>query len=123
MLDDVLSAVDHENEKKLVQELSNLSSSEKQTTVILVSNRLSAFRFADQIVVFDNGEIIDQGTGIVHEKYMKKNEIDIHLDPKSLIPVYHKKFKKMKLDFALEIEDVWSKLPVFKQDLRQRFVE
>ena len=29
MLDDVLSAVDHENEKKLVQELSNLSSSDK----------------------------------------------------------------------------------------------
>ena len=69
MLDDVLSAVDHENEKKLVQELSNLSSSEKQTTVILVSNRLSAFRFADQIVVLDNGEIIDRGT---HEELIDR---------------------------------------------------
>ena len=29
--------------------------------MILVSNRLSAFRFADQIFVLDNGEIVDFG--------------------------------------------------------------
>ena len=62
MLDDVLSAVDHENEKKLVAELSRLSSSQKKNTVILVSNRLSAFRFADLILVLDKGRIVAQGT-------------------------------------------------------------
>lgn len=82
MLDDVLSAVDHENEKKLVQELSNLSSSEKQTTVILVSNRLSAFRFADQIVVLDNGEIIDRGTHeeLIHREGLYKDTWQIQSD-------------------------------------------
>ena len=68
-----------------------------------------------------SSEIIDEKTGIVQEKYIKKDEIDIHLDPKSLIPIYHKKFKEMKLDFALEIEEIWRKLPIFKHDLRERF--
>ena len=70
-----------------------------------------------------SSEIIDEKTGIVQDKYVKEYEHDIHLNPKPLIPVYHEKFKKLNLDFALEIEDVWNKLSVFKHNLRLRFVE
>ena len=67
MLDDVLSAVDHENEQRLVDSISTLSSVEnaQQTgkpSCCIVSNRISAFRRADIILVLENGSIVDRGT-------------------------------------------------------------
>eukprot|EP01084_Bolivina_argentea_P099880 179471_1 len=68
-----------------------------------------------------SSEIIDENTGIVEDKFVKKNEIDIHLNPKALIPIYDKKFKEMKLDFALEIDAIWNKLHLFENELKHRF--
>ncbi len=62
LLDDVLSAVDHENESRLVQTLKDLTRSEQKSSCIIVSNRISAFRHADRVLVFEEGKIIDQGT-------------------------------------------------------------
>ena len=62
LLDDVLSAVDHENEKKLVQTLKDLTLTEKYSSCLIVSNRISAFRHADRILVLDKGKLVDQGT-------------------------------------------------------------
>ena len=70
-----------------------------------------------------SSEIIDEKTGIVQRKYVKQNEVDIHLDPKSLIPIYHKKFKALNLDFAMEIDSKWKRLQEFQDQLRQRLSE
>ena len=52
LLDDVLSAVDHENEQRLVKALSSFHE-RSQPSCVIVSNRISAFRHANQIVVLD----------------------------------------------------------------------
>ena len=70
-----------------------------------------------------SSEIIDEKTGIVQDKYVKQNEVDIHLDPKSLISIYHQKFKALNLDFAMKIDSKWKKLQAFQDQLRQRLSE
>jgi len=59
ILDDILSAVDHKTEKQLVDQL--VKDKEKVTTVI-VSHRVSALTHCDNILILDDGEIVDQGT-------------------------------------------------------------
>lgn len=84
MLDDVLSAVDHVTEARLVAMLSAMERSGKTPTVIIVSHRLSALRNADQIVVLDKGTIVDRGThaelierpGIYQETWQFQQEHD-----------------------------------------------
>ena len=83
LLDDVLSAVDHENEQKLVSALASLHEN-NQPTCLIVSNRISAFRHADFILVLDNGELIAKDThqvliekeGIYQEAYLAQKEED-----------------------------------------------
>ena len=62
MLDDVLSAVDHETEHHLVQALSSLGSDGARPTTFIASHRLSALRHTDLVLVFDGGRLIDQGS-------------------------------------------------------------
>jgi ATP-binding cassette, subfamily B, multidrug efflux pump len=62
VLDDVLSAVDHDNEARLVATLAGLSDTDRAPTTFIVSNRLSAFRYASMIVVLDEGRLVDVGT-------------------------------------------------------------
>lgn len=62
VLDDVLSAVDHDNEAKLVATLAGLSASERAQTTVIISNRLSAFRYVSLIAVLDEGRLADIGT-------------------------------------------------------------
>jgi ABC-type multidrug transport system fused ATPase/permease subunit len=62
VLDDVLSAVDHDNEAKLVATLAGLSESERAQTTVIISNRLSAFRYVSLIAVLDEGRLVDIGT-------------------------------------------------------------
>ncbi|UUC44361.1 ABC transporter ATP-binding protein [Flavobacterium cerinum] len=59
LLDDCLSAVDTETEEAI---LSNLSNFCKDKTTIIVSHRVSSAKNADQIIILDNGKIIQQGT-------------------------------------------------------------
>lgn len=63
LLDDVLSAVDHRTEAQLVSSLRGTGRDRKAPpTVVIVSNRISALRHADTIVVLDEGRVVDQGT-------------------------------------------------------------
>lgn len=62
ILDDVLSAVDHETEARLVETLGELSRGERCPTTLIVSHRLSAIRHADLILVLEEGRLVDQGT-------------------------------------------------------------
>ena len=63
LLDDVLSAVDHGTEQTLVQSLRTTGKArQSRPTVVIVSNRISALRHADNIVVLEDGAVVDQGT-------------------------------------------------------------
>ena len=81
LLDDVLSAVDHENEQRLVKALSSFQE-RSQPSCVIVSNRISAFRHANQIVVLDAGRVVQRGThvelieqeGIYREAYFAQKE-------------------------------------------------
>ena len=59
LLDDVFSSVDTETEERIIRGLNRLR---KDKTTIVISHRVSTARHADYIYVFDNGEIIEQGT-------------------------------------------------------------
>lgn len=58
-LDEATNALDANNEKVI---LDNLNEFYKGKTVVVVAHRLSTVKNADQIVVLDNGEIVERGT-------------------------------------------------------------
>jgi ABC-type multidrug transport system fused ATPase/permease subunit len=62
LLDDVLSAVDHSTEARLVGSLVNIGDGGQRPTTFIVSHRVSAFRGADLILVLDDGRLVDSGT-------------------------------------------------------------
>jgi ATP-binding cassette subfamily B protein len=64
ILDDCLSAVDTETEEQI---LSALKKKMKLHTTIIISHRVSSVKNADQIMVMENGSIIEQGT---HQELM-----------------------------------------------------
>ncbi|MBT3222751.1 MAG: ABC transporter ATP-binding protein [Proteobacteria bacterium] len=59
LLDDVLSAVDHETERELI---TTLRGAAIRPTTIMVSHRISALQHADQIIVLDSGSLVARGT-------------------------------------------------------------
>lgn len=59
LLDDCLSAVDTETEELI---LSNLLDFCKDKTTLIVSHRVSSAKNADQIIILEDGHIIEQGT-------------------------------------------------------------
>ncbi len=59
LFDDCLSAVDTETEEEI---LSNLYRISRDKTTLIVSHRVSSVKNADQILVLENGKIIQQGT-------------------------------------------------------------
>lgn len=59
IFDDCLSAVDTKTEEEI---LGNLGKIMKGKTSILIAHRISTIKNADQIIVLDNGEIIEKGT-------------------------------------------------------------
>jgi ATP-binding cassette subfamily B protein len=58
IFDDCLSAVDTQTEENILSAIKDVVS---EATSIIVSNRLSSLRYANQIVVMDNGRIVQQG--------------------------------------------------------------
>ena len=63
ILDDVLSAVDHQTEVMLLETIENLGKTNKgRPTVFIASHRLSAIQRADVILVLDDGKLVHQGT-------------------------------------------------------------
>jgi ATP-binding cassette subfamily B protein len=77
LLDDCLSAVDTETEEII---LSNLKEYCKNKTTIIVSNRVSSAKNADNIIIIEEGSIIQQGPhnqlvneeGYYKELYLKQ---------------------------------------------------
>lgn len=67
ILDDALSAVDGKTEAKIIEHL--VRERQNQTTFI-ASHRLSAVRHAEQIIVLDNGKIVERGT---HDELLNQN--------------------------------------------------
>ncbi len=58
LFDDCLSAVDTETEEKILKNLVKLT---KDKTTIIVSHRVSSAKNADQIIVLEDGKIIESG--------------------------------------------------------------
>lgn len=73
LFDDCLSAVDTETEEKILNNLNNVS---KGKTTIIVGHRVSSAKSADQIIILDNGVIVEEGT---HESLLKENGYYKHL--------------------------------------------
>ena len=58
LFDDCFSALDMNTERKVKENLRNLD----ESSILIVSQRISTIMDADEIIVLDNGEIIDKGT-------------------------------------------------------------
>ena len=59
LFDDCFSALDMNTEAKVKHNLSELS---KDSSILMVSQRISTIKDADEILVMENGEIVDRGT-------------------------------------------------------------
>lgn len=69
ILDDVLSAVDHQTEAQLVATVAALTRRPEAPTVLIASHRLSALRHCDGVLVLDGGRLVDRGT---HAELIKR---------------------------------------------------
>ena len=67
IFDDCLSAIDANKEKLILE---NLSGKTKENTNIIISHRTSSLQNANQIIVLDEGEIIEKGT---HNELINNN--------------------------------------------------
>ncbi|MGO4294258.1 peptidase domain-containing ABC transporter [Chitinophaga sp. RAB17] len=65
-LDEATNSLDAHNEKTI---LNNLNAFVQEKTVVIVAHRLSTVKNADQIVVLDEGTIVEQGT---HESLIRE---------------------------------------------------
>ncbi len=65
ILDEATSALDANTEKTVMNNISSLG-----ITLIIIAHRLNTVRNCNNIIVFQNGEIIQQGT---HEELLKQN--------------------------------------------------
>jgi ATP-binding cassette subfamily B protein len=68
LFDDCFSALDMNTERKIKNNLKEL----KDSSILIVSQRISTIMDADEILVVDNGEIIDRGT---HERLVESCDI------------------------------------------------
>lgn len=86
ILDDSLSAVDTDTEERILQGLKVIM---KDRTSIIIAHRISSIKHADEIIVLDNGQIVERGR---HDRL-----IDLKGHYYSL---YHKQLLEEELDRA-----------------------
>ena len=73
ILDEATSALDTESEKLVQEALMNLM---KNRTSIVIAHRLSTIQNADEIVVLQDGEIVERGT---HSDLLNNDGMYSHL--------------------------------------------
>lgn len=69
ILDDSFSAVDADTESRILADLRQYA---QGRTTIIVSHRVASVQHADQIIVLDDGRIVEQGT---HEQLMQAGKL------------------------------------------------
>ena len=79
ILDEATSALDSENEKEIFD---NIRSYLKNSSIVLISHRLSTIKKADKIILLKNGHIADTGS---HEDLLKKSKTYKELIDEQLI--------------------------------------
>lgn len=79
ILDDSVSAVDTSTEEQI---LKNLKEKRSNKTNIIIAHRISTLQNADQIIVIDDGKIIEHGT---HEELVKNDMLYNSLYQKQLL--------------------------------------
>ena len=67
LFDEATSAIDAESEEAIMNEIQHLR---KTKTIIMISHRLANLKQADQILVLDKGELVEQGN---YNELMNKN--------------------------------------------------
>jgi len=69
VLDDCLSAVDNETEEQILRAL---KADLVGKTALIISHRISSIKYADSILVMENGAIVEEGT---HAELLQKNGV------------------------------------------------
>lgn len=79
IFDDCLSAVDTKTESRILKNLNRIM---QGTTTVIISHRVSSVRQADQIIVLENGTIVEQGN---HFSLLEKNGRYAELHEKQML--------------------------------------